>query len=374
MKLSFLAFFLAILSFTFPAGAQTPQSSTPGPPSTITRPDSIQDSGLYGYWTGMTGQGRAGGVLIGKVKVEGEPLLWNPILISVICNGASVFTTQTDPKGDFQISYPLRENATQSDAERQMETHYEGCTVQPSFTGFHATTTTITQHNLRDEPDLGTLILSRAGGRTAGTAVSATIDSAPESAVKSFDKARTELLEQKPDRAEHDLEKAVQIYPSFAEAWYQLGNLQQGSSSADAEKSYSNAAKADPQFVLPYEQLATLAAQDGKWQAVVDNTSHTLQLDPAGSARTWYLNALGNFQLGKANAAQASALKSLAMDPTHTIPNTEQLLAVVLAQKADYAGALAHLHNCLRYLPKGPGADVVKQQIAQLERRLRVSK
>jgi tetratricopeptide (TPR) repeat protein len=311
---------------------------------------------------------------MGKVKVEGEPLLWNPILISVICNGTSVYTTQTDPKGDFQISYPLPENATQSDAERQMETHYEGCTVQPSFTGFHATTTTITQHNLRDDPDLGTLILSRAGGRTAATAVSATIESAPASAVKSFDKARMELLEQKPDRAEHDLEKAVQIYPSFAEAWYQLGRLQQASGSADAEKSYSNAAKADPQFVLPYEQLATLAAQDGKWQAVVDNTNRTLQLDPAGSARTWYLNALGNFQLGKANVAQASALKSLAMDPTHTIPNTEQLLAVVLARKADYAGALSHLRNCLSYLPKGQGADVVKQQIAQLERRLGVSK
>jgi tetratricopeptide (TPR) repeat protein len=374
MKVSFFAFFLAILSFAFPSEAQTTQSPTPGPPSTITRPDSIQDSGLYGYWTGMTGQGRAGGVLMGKVKVEGEPLLWNPILISVICNGTSVYTTQTDPKGDFQISYPLPENATQSDAERQMETHYEGCTVQPSFTGFHATTTTITQHNLRDDPDLGTLILSRAGGRTAATAVSATIESAPASAVKSFDKARMELLEQKPDRAEHDLEKAVQIYPSFAEAWYQLGRLQQASGSADAEKSYSNAAKADPQFVLPYEQLATLAAQDGKWQAVVDNTNRTLQLDPAGSARTWYLNALGNFQLGKANVAQASALKSLPMDPTHTIPNTEQLLAVVLARKADYAGALSHLRNCLSYLPKGQGADVVKQQIAQLERRLGVSK
>jgi tetratricopeptide (TPR) repeat protein len=373
MKLSFFAF-LAVFSLSFFSYAQTPQSSTPAPPSTITRPDSIQDSGLYGYWTGMTGQGRAGGVLMGKVKVEGEPLLWNPVLISVICNGTSVYSTQTDPKGNFQISFPVPANASQSDAQRQMETHYEGCTVQPSFTGFHATTTTITQHNLRDDPDLGTLILSRAGGRTAGTAVSATIESAPANAVKSFDKARTELLDQKPDRAQHDLEKAVQIYPSFAEAWYQLGRLQQVSGSADAEKSFSNATKADPQFVLPYEQLATLAAQDGKWQEVVDNTSRTLQLDPASSARTWYLNALGNFQLGKPDIAEASALKSLAMDPTHTIPNTEQLLAVVLAQKADYAGALAHLRNCLSYLPKGPGADVVKQQIEQLERRLQASK
>ena len=47
--------------------------------------------------------------------------------------------------------------------------------------------------------------------------------------------------------------------------------------------------------------------------------------------------------------------------------NTEQLLAVILARKADYAGALLHLNNCLSYMPAGPQADLVKQQIAQLE-------
>src|ERR1700733_471604 len=98
MKLSFFAFLLAVSSFRFPAEAQTTRSSSPAPPSTITRPDSIQDSGLYGYWTGMTAQGRAGGALMGKITVEGEPLLWNPILVSVICNGATVYTTHTDPK------------------------------------------------------------------------------------------------------------------------------------------------------------------------------------------------------------------------------------------------------------------------------------
>ena len=71
------------------------KNSTPAPPSTATRPDSIQDSGLYGYWNNMTGQGRAGGALMGKVSIEGEPLLWNPILISVICDGATAYNTAT---------------------------------------------------------------------------------------------------------------------------------------------------------------------------------------------------------------------------------------------------------------------------------------
>ena len=255
-----------------------------------------------------------------------------------------------------------------------MENHFEGCTVQANFAGFHSSSITITQHNLRDEPDLGTITLSRAGGRTGGTALSTTIESAPVAAVKAFEKARTELIDQKPDKAQRDLEKAVQAYPAFAEAWYQLGRLQQAQNSGDARGSYSKAAAADPQFVLPYEQLAMMAAQEQKWQDVVDNTNHTLALNPAGTTQTWYFNALGNFQLGKTDDAEASALKALSMDPAHTVPNTEQLLAVILAKKGDYAGALKHLQNCLTYLPAGQGADLLKQQIALLQSKVNASK
>ena len=365
---------LLLSNLSLPVCAQ--KTSTPQPPSNITRPDSLADSGFYGYWTNMTGQGRAGGALLGKLNIEGEPLLWNPVLISVICKGETVYTTQTDPKGNFAIaSVKVVGNLSQqSDEQRQMETHFEGCTVQGEFAGFHSNSITISVRNLRDDPNLGTLTLSRAGGRDAGTAFSDTIQSAPAAAVKSFEKARNELLEQKPDRAQHDLEKAVQIYPSFAEAWYQLGRLQAPSSSSDARNSFSKAVAADPQFVLPYEQLASLASQNGKWQETVDNTSHALQLNPTGTPQIWYLNALGNFQLDKAAIAEESAKKSLAMDPSHLVPNTEQLLAVILAKKGDYKGALEHLHNCLTYLPSGANADLIKQQIAQLEHKTAAAK
>ena len=366
-----LAFFTALTFLSSFLFAQSPKTSTPAPPSNITRPDSIQDSGFYGYWTNMSGQSRAGGALFGKVKVEGESLLWDPILVSVLCSGATVSTTHTDPSGKFLLPIlPIPGSLSlQGDQQRQMETHYEGCTVQASFTGFHSNAITITQNNLRDEPDLGTVTLSREGGRAAATAISSTIESAPATAVKAFDKARADLLEQKPDHAQKNLEKAVQEYPGFAAAWYQLGRLQEASKSPDAQTSFAKAAAADPQFVLPYEQLATLGAQANKWQDVLDSTKHALQLDPAGTAQTWYLNAMANYQLGKIDAAQSSAEKSLALDPNHSIPNTEQMLAVILARKGDYNGALAHLRNCLKYSPNGPSADLLKQQIAQLEQK-----
>lgn len=59
---------------------------------------------MYDYWTQMSGQGRAGGVLLGKLTVEGESLPWQPVLVSVICNGTTVYTAQSDVQGRFVIA------------------------------------------------------------------------------------------------------------------------------------------------------------------------------------------------------------------------------------------------------------------------------
>ena len=90
------------------------------------------------------------------------------------------------------------------------------------------------------------------------------------------------------------------------------------------------------------------------------------QLNPAGTPQLWYYSAVGNFNLGQKEVAEKNAKTSLAMDPSHVAPNTEQLLAVMLAARGDYQGALNHLRNCLTYTPPGPNADLMKQQVAQL--------
>jgi tetratricopeptide (TPR) repeat protein len=372
--------FFCLISFSmvgvWASGQAGRPAATATPPDTLTRPGSIQDSGLYDYWTEMSNQGRAGGVLLGKLAMEGEPLPWEPIPVSVVCAGTILHRALSDPRGRFVITTAHVPGALsmQGDAQRQMETHFQGCTVQASLAGFRSNAITIAQRNFLNEPDLGTLTLFREGGREAGTAVSRTTESAPANATKLFEKARAEWLEQKSGHAQQDIEKAVKIYPQFADAWYQLGVLQETSDPNEARNSFSKASTADPQFVLPYERLAALFAQDEKWKDVVDNTSHALQLDPVGTPQIWYYAALANFQLGKTDAARNSATKSLAMDPQHSVPNNEQLLAVVLAQKKDYGGAVAHLRNCLTYLPAGPNADLIKQQIAKLEQLVSASK
>jgi tetratricopeptide (TPR) repeat protein len=359
---------LILVSVGISAGGQTaPPHHNPNP--VVTRPDSIEDTGLYGYWNGMTEQGRVGGALLGKVVINDELLPWDPIVVSVNCNGKVAYTAETDSKGNFAI-LPSRiagELSQLGDRERQMKVHFEGCILEGALAGFNSSTVTITERNLRDTPEVGTITLTREFA-ARGTAMSATSKSAPASAAQHWSKAGEEMLVGKPDRARKELEEAVRAYPGFAEAWYRLGTLQMVSNPRQAQVSLRKAAAADPAYVPPYEQLAGLAVQQSDWPGALASVAHYLQLDPTGTMHLWYYSALSNLQVGKLEAAENSANELLAMDPLHNIRNGEQLLAVILARKADYTDALVHLRHCLSYVPDGPNAELLRAQIALLEK------
>jgi tetratricopeptide (TPR) repeat protein len=371
MKTKPALFIAALLALPVANPAQSQGGSTGGttsPANPTMGPAASSDVGKYTKWNSLEQQGRSGDYLVGNVSVAGGALPWDPIPLTVTCNGKPRFTSTTDPKGNFVIAPVKTDDSAigNRDTKTKLAAQFVGCVVQAALPGFDSSAITIANRNMLDDPNIGTITLKRED-TSAGAAVSSTTASAPKDATKAFEKARTELLDGKPDRAQKDLEKAVQVYPQFAEAWYQLGRIQEVSKKGDAENSYTKAIAADPKFVLPYQQLAPMAAQAGKWKELVDYTSHELELNPRGNPQTWYYNALGNLKTGKMDVAETSAEKAFAMDPLHTAPNTEQLLAVILVGKRDYAGALKHLRSSLTYVPPGPNADVIKQQVAQLE-------
>jgi len=313
---------------------------------------------------------RGGISFMGKVAVDGGALPWDPILVTVTCNGKARYNTQADSKGAFVIQGSTANSeiaAQKQDPNHLPASQLIGCQVHAALSGYRSSVVTIANLNIMDNPDIGTITL-HPDEHAAGTAVSATTAAAPKDAMKKFESARGKYFEKNFDGAQHDLEKAVQIDPKFAEAWYQLGKLQQRTRPQDALVSYQKAVAADPQFVSPYEPIAELAALQKNWQQVADATAQSLKLDPEGSPQIWYYDALGKLNTGKNDAAEESAKKSLAMDPQHLAPNDEQLLAVIEANHGDYADALEHLRNCLTYTPNGPNADLMKQQIAQLEK------
>ncbi len=374
MTIKFLPALLFGLVMGVVAFAQTKGSTNP-PPNPATGPESTSDVGKYANWDRLAQQARPGDYLSGTVKLEAAAPVWEPIAVTVTCDDKPRYTAHTDVSGAFRI---LSVNTTGkapvgAAAQKANTSQYIGCQVRAELAGFQSSTITIPNRDLTDNPDIGTLTLRREEGAKGG-AISSTTQSAPKDAAKLFEKARNELLDGKPHPAEKDLEKAVQIYPQYAEGWYQLGRIQEASKSPNAQSSFQKAVAADPNYLPPYDHLADLAVQQKNYAELLDYTTHALQLDPRGTPKLWYYNAMANHNLGHDDVAKVSAEKGLAMDPLHTQPNIEQLLAVVLVSQRDYAGALEHLRNCLTYYPNGPNADLVKQQVAQLEHALGGSK
>lgn len=370
---SFLCLCLAVLFCAGDAAAQATQQPVPagGGTSTTPRPDSLSDTGFWGFMANAQGGVVNGSSLYGKVVVAGSPLLWEPITVVLSCaNGKTDLMTQTDADGKFAIDHVNLPtvDTLDGDVKRQMEQHYEGCVVRAELAGYHSSEDTITQRVLRDNPYLPDLTLSVVEN-APGTAISPTTDGAAPNARKAFEKAHEEWLHRNMQGAKDDLAEAVKADPQFAEAWYLLGRLQAMTDLKQATESLRKAQAADPRFVSPCVWLATIAIQNRDWSEASTWTNRALQLDPAGTPRIWYYNGLADYRLGKNEAARASAEKALAMDPEHTVQNAEELLALTLINKNDYAGALNHLRNSLTYILAGPNVNLIKRQIAFVEQR-----
>lgn len=368
----FVVFFACLLySGGARAGAQQPIPAGGGT-GTETRPDSIQDTGYWGFMANSEGGVVNGPVIHGKVAVEGDPLLWEPITITLSCaNGKTNLTTQADAGGNFVINHVNlpHVDTLDGDVSRQMAQYYEGCVVRAELAGYRSTADTITVKILRDNPYLAPLVLS-VQEDAPGTALSATTNAAPAKALEAYKSAHEDWLRRDSGGAMGKLEEAVRIDPQFAQAWYLLGRLQAMSDIKAATASLTKAVEADPRFVSPCVWLATIAIGSRNWAEAAKWGARALELDPAGTPRIWYYNGLADYRLGKNEAARTSAEKALAMDPEHTVQNAEQLLALTLINKNDYAGALEHLRNSLTYVPPGPDAELIKRQIAFVEQRV----
>lgn len=337
-------------------------------------PETTSGLGSVANYNNLEGHQVGGIRFVGKVVVEDAMFPWDPIPVTVTCDGVVRYRTEADAKGGFSIAGegadPLHSEVTPeaSNPHQVSASHLIGCDAQASLPGFKSSTVHIANLNIMDNPDIGTITLRPDSGAT-GSVTSATTTTANPEAIKRFNKAREEWQNKNIGGAEKDLQKAVQIDPKFADAWYQLGKLQEQKSEPDALNSYQKAVGDDPKFVSPYERIAEEASMQKKWQDVLNATTQALKLDPTGTPQIWYFDALGRANTGDADGGEASARKSLAMDPQHLAPNTEQLLAVILAGKGELAEALKHLQNSLTYVT-GPNADLIKQQIAQLEKAL----
>ena len=321
----------------------------------------------------------------GKVLLEGGGTLPEPVAIERICNGVVRREGYSDFKGLFQFQVGgtnlTFQDASENDSRtlsqaptrattslaRRGGVDLNGCELKAVLAGYQSSVLVLHTSGDNWQYEVGTLYLKRMGD-AKGTTISVTSMAAPKEAMRAFEKAQKARQQEKPEEAEKELNKAVEIYPQFAAAWTLLGDLHRQHERFDqARAEYLKAVAADPQFVNPAYGLATIAMQEKKWDEAAQLTDQVVKMNALAFPLAYFFNAAANYNQQKFDAAEESAKKYKTLDTQHNHPDVCLLLSHIFVRKQDYAGAAREIREYLALAPEAPEAESLKVQAQRLE-------
>jgi tetratricopeptide (TPR) repeat protein len=326
--------------------------------------------------------------LSGKVILSDGTPLPDRARIERVCNGAPRLEGYTDRKGRFSIEIghslempdassangipdSLSGNPGMRGNTRQGQLGGDrslfGCELRASLTGYRSDEFSLSTVQYMDNPEIGTLILHPLA-KVDGLTISVTSALAPKDARKAYEKGRDALLKKNPDEAQKNFEKAVEIYPKYSSAWYDLGQLnEQRDHFEEARKDYQQAIVAEPKFLQPYARLSWLWLRDTKWQELADETDRWLKLDPSNTSEAYYLSSIANLQLQHFDIAEKNAREAIKLDPAGKNVRAHYVLGLALAQQHKFADSAESLRAFLAASPQATDAPLVRQQLSQVE-------
>jgi tetratricopeptide (TPR) repeat protein len=369
-------------------GINTPSTTTN--PNTRTPTDPTQNPN-------MSDQMQRNVYLEGKVMLEDGSPPPDSVVIERVCNGRGRPEGYTNSKGQF--SFQLGQNLaamadasvsnpgifgngrTGSQSNNGMPSSSRGgisgdrdlmgCELRASLPGFTSSSVNLSGHRALDNPDVGTIILHRLA-KVDGFTFSATSAYAPKDAKKAFEKGTDAMKKHKTEEAEKSFTKAVETYPKYAVAWYQLGLIYEGQKKNDeAHKAFESSLQADAKYVNPYAELTRMSAKDQDWKQTVEYSDKLIKLNPYLSPEVYFYNAVANYNLKNLDAAEESGKAALKMDTEHRSPRINQLMGVILAQKGNLPGAADNLKTYLRLAPDSADAPLVQKQLAEIEQAIK---
>jgi tetratricopeptide (TPR) repeat protein len=367
-------------------GIATPGRTTPTLPSTTTNPAT----------TPSTANVPQPIFISGRVMLDDGTAPPESAVIETVCNGSPHNEGYTDSKGYFSLQLGARNGVMQDASEfssrsnlnsmgmggsgnsatsgglggsSSQERKYMGCDLQAKLGGYRSQTVSLAGRRAMDNPDVGTILLHRNGPAEEGKTISAVSLAAPKDAKKAYDKALEAIKKRKFEDAESNFEKAVEAYPKYAAAWYELGLLQAGQGKADMARSYfDKSLECDPKFVQPLLQISILELQASRWQNLAQVTDKLVKLDPFDYPQAFFFNSVANYNLRNWEAAEKSAIAAERLDTRHAIPKVSHILGMLLAMKKDYAGAAEQFKAYLKYAPTAEDAAKVRSQLAEVEK------
>jgi len=336
--------------------------------------------------------------LRGRVATDDGTVVPRDVLVERVCNARVRQQVYATFGGDFSMELGARaysyvdataEGTPQyGQTSRAPETgiprrELANCELRASVSGFRSNVVNLVDLTPDSNVDVGAIIVHRTE-KIKGMTLNAAAYNAPKDARRAFEKGIEAEKHGKLADARQYLQKAVEIYPRYTSAWFQLGTvLQKETQYPAARTAYTQATTIDSKFLPPYLSLASMAFATQDWTQVLNLTNHVLDgdplryadvtgyildLDPLDYAEAYFYNSAANFKLNKIEDAEKSGLKAERLDVRPRFPQLHLLLADIFAQKNNYASAISEAKIYLELAPHAKDADQVRERLAKLER------
>ena len=189
-------------------------------------------------------------------------------------------------------------------------------------------------------------------------------------AKKEYGSACASLEDKKYPAAETHLRRAVQIDAKFPAAWVTLGQLLAAQQKTEeARQACAQASEADANYVPAHLCFADVAVRAGAWEEALQHTTRALELDPTSDAPAYAYSAAANLHLHHLAEAEQNGLRALEIDRNNYDPRVHFLLAQIYEAKRDPEHEAAQLREYLKFASSPEEAAMVKQTLAELEKR-----
>jgi tetratricopeptide (TPR) repeat protein len=337
--------------------------------------------------------------LLGRVATDdGTPVPYD-VLVERVCNARVRQQVYATPGGDFRMELGSRANAY-VDATGDGTPQYGqasnvpeagiprreliDCELRATISGFQSEVINLVDLGPASGPiDVGAIVVHRIT-KIKGMTLNAAPYKAPSDARKAYEKGLEAERKLRLADARQYFEKAVEIYPKYTSAWFQLGVVLQNLAQKEpARIAYTHATTIDSKFLPPYLSLASMAFETGDWTQVLNLTNHVLELDPLkyadvtgyivdldplDYAEAYFYNSAANYKLNRIDDAEKSGLKAERLDVRPRFPQLHLVLAEIFARKNNYATAISETRIYLELVPHAKNADQVREQLAKLEK------
>lgn len=336
--------------------------------------------------------------LQGRVATDDGTPVPHDAVVERVCNNKVLQQVYASSHGDFSMQLGSRADSfldasgdppSQSGANKDSmmgipRRELANCELRAMVSGFHPSA--ISLMGLTPDSsgmEVGAIVVHRAI-KTKGMTLSAAPYKAPNDARRAYEKGLEAERKSRLAEARQYFEKAVEIYPKFANAWFHLGAvLQNLAQKESARTAYTHATTIDSKFLPPYLSLASMAYEAEDWTQVLELTDHILDLDPfkyanvpgyivdldsQDYAEAYFYNSFANYKLNKIEDAEKSGLRAERLDLRPRFPQLHLLLAKIFARRKNYATAILETKIYLELAPHSKNEDQVREWLAKLEK------